>query len=340
MAKSGRLFKYYITYKLVACFGFFARRLPTHVALLLGKRLGEVVYHLVKKRRDITMSNLRLAFGSEKSEHELKLIAIKSYHNLGKSLIEFLRFPLLTRENIWQLVTVHGRENLERAFKVSGKAIFFIPHFGNHELLAPVYGVLLPKSAAIVFPLKNPYLNKMANEYRGRFGMELIKKRQATRHVLKALKSGYSIGFVADQDAGREGVFVEFCGRLASTARGPVAMALKTGAPLLLTIDIRQSDDKHVVIISEPIELEVTGDFDKDVAHNTAKIMAELESYIRQYPCQWMWQHNRWKTQPDAEWQRKRDQRRLSATYPGPSGHHVLLCKETEILPMDICRVL
>ncbi len=257
------------------------------------------------------MSNLRLAFGGEKTEHELKLIAIQSYRNLGKSFVEFLRFPLLTRENIWQLVTVQGREHLKRAFKSSGKAIAFIPHFGNYELLAPVYSVLLPKVAVLIFPLKNPYLNEMVNEYRSKLGIELIKKHQAARHVLKALKSGYGIGFVADQNAGREGVFVKFFGKLASTARGPIAIALKTGAPLLFSIDIRQPDDKHLVIISEPIELEDTGDFDRDITHNTAKLMAELENYIRQYPCQWMWQHDRWKTQPDVEWQRKRRQRRI-----------------------------
>jgi len=311
MAKSGKVFKYFIIYKLIACIGFFIRRLPAHAALSLGARLGDAMYYFVKKRREITMSNLRLAFGGEKTERELTSIAVQSYRNLGKSCVEFLRFPLLTRENIWQLVTVRGREHLKRAFKASGKAIAFIPHFGNYELLAPVYSVLLSKVAVLIFPLKNPYLNKMVNEYRSGLGIELIKKHQAARHVLKALKSGYGVGFVADQNAGREGVFVQFFGKLASTARGPVAIALKTGAPLLFSIDIRQPDDKHLVIISEPIELEDTGYSDQNIAHNTAKLMAELEKYIRQYPCQWMWQHDRWKTQPDVEWQGKRRQRRI-----------------------------
>jgi len=270
------------------------------------------MYLLLKKRREIAMSNLRLAFGGEKTEGELKLISIQSYRNLGKNFTEFLRFPLLTEKNICKLVTVQGRENLERAFQLSGKAISFIPHFGNWELLAPVYSVLLSKVAVIIFPLKNRYLDRLVNKYRSKLGIELIEKRQAAKHVLRALKRGYGIGFVADQNAGKEGVFVPFFGKLASTARGPVAIALKTGAPLLFSIDIRQSDDRHLIIISEPMELEVTGDFDKDVAHNTAKLMAELESYIRRYPCQWMWQHDRWKTQPDEEWQNKRRQRSLS----------------------------
>ncbi|MFC1716432.1 lysophospholipid acyltransferase family protein [Candidatus Poribacteria bacterium] len=309
----GKLLRHYIVYKLIAFFGFCVRRLPVHIALSLGEHAADVAYRLVKRRREITMSNLQLAFGGEKSHRELRTIAIQSYRNLGKSFMEFLRFPLLTRENLWQLVTIQGKENLDRAIEMNGKAVVFIPHSGNHEFMAPIYSVLLPKTAAIAFPLKNPYLNQMANKYRGVFGLEIIGKRRATRHVLEALNSGYSMGFVADQDAGREGIFVEFFGRLASCSRGPVAMAIKTGAAIVFSIDIRQPDDRHHVIISGPVELELTGDFDRDVAHNTAKLMAELENYIRQYPGQWMWQHNRWKTRPDSEWQGKRNQRRQAA---------------------------
>ena len=304
-----KLFRHYISYKLVACFGFLVRKLPARVALSLGERLAVTAYRLGERRREITMSNLRLAFGGEKSQRELKLIAIESYRNLGKNLIEFLRFPLLTRESFWRLATVQGRENLDRTIAAGKSAIIFIPHFGNHELMAPLYSISYPKTTTLAFPLKNTYLNKMTNEYRSKFGLELIKKRQATRHVLKALKSGYVVGFVADQDAGKEGVFVEFLGRPASCARGPVAIALKTGTALFFSIDVRQPDNRHIIIISGPVELESTGDFDRDVAHNTAKLMAKLEGYIRQSPGQWMWQHNRWKTQPDEEWQKKRSQR-------------------------------
>ena len=313
MAGSGKLLRHYIVYRLITFSGFLVRRLPVHVALSLGEHAADVVYHLVKRRREITMSNLQAALGNEKNQRELKSIARQSYHNLGKSFVEFLRFPLLTRENLWQMVTMHGRENLDRAAEISDNFIVFVPHSGNHELVGLACSTLIPKSAAIAFPLKNPYLNEMTNKYRSMFGLELIRKHHAARHVLRAMRAGYSIGFVADQDAGRMGVFVEFFGRLASCARGPVAMALKTGAPILFSIDIRQPDDRHLILISGPVELELTGDFDRDVAHNTAKLMAELEKHIRQYPGQWMWQHNRWKTQPDPEWQEKRNQRGQTA---------------------------
>jgi KDO2-lipid IV(A) lauroyltransferase len=295
-----------IIYAFIASIGFFIRHLPPRVALLWGSGLGDLMYYVLKSRRKIAMSNLQLAFGNEKTEPELKRIARQSFRNLGKNIAELLRFPLLNGQNLWDLVTVEGKENVERALKLGRGVIVFIAHLGNWELLSPVYSALFPKTAVIAFPLKNQYLNEMVNKYRCWLGLEIIRKRLATKYVLKALKDNYAVGFIADQNAGREGVFVEFFGKLASTARGPVAIALKTGAPLILSFDIRLPNDRHRLVITEPMRLTASGDLDEDVAGNTAQLMAELEKYIRRYPCQWMWQHDRWKTRPDAKWQDKR----------------------------------
>ena len=208
-------------------------------------------------------------------------------------------------------MTVEGKEHLIGALNQGKGAIVFLPHFGNWELLALVYGALIPDRAkAIAFPLKNRHLNALVSQYRERLSLKLITRRQAVRETLRALKGGYAVGFFADQNAGREGVFVDFFGKPASAVRGPATLALKTGAPLLLSMDIRQPDDRHHVIITPAIDLEISGDLEQDVQINTAHILKILETYIRQYPDQWLWTHNRWKTQPDPKWQMKRQIRK------------------------------
>ena len=104
--------------------------------------------------------------------------------------------------------------------------------------------------------------------------------------------------FFADQNAGPEGIFINFLGKSASAVRGPAALALKTGAPLLFSISVRQSDDRHHVYISAPIHAEPSDDFERDVEHYTTQMLKQLEAYIHKYPEQWLWLHNRWKTQP------------------------------------------
>ena len=38
-----------------------------------------------------------------------------------------------------------------------------------------------------------------------------------------------------------------------------------------------------------------------DIAADTQRVHAFLESVIRQYPDQWLWIHRRWKTRPAGE---------------------------------------
>ena len=278
---------------------------------MLGSGLGCFFYLALKKRRRIALENLQIAFGDEMSADERAQICRESFRQIGKTAIEFLRFPKLTFENIWDEVTVEGKEHLIGALNQGQGAIVFLPHFGNWELLALVYGALIPDRAkAIAFPLKNRHLNALVSQYRERLSLKLITRRQAVRETLRALKGGYAVGFFADQNAGREGVFVDFFGKPASAVRGPATLALKTGAPLLLSMDIRQSDDRHHVIITPAIDLEISGNLEQDVQTNTAHILKILETYIRQYPDQWLWTHNRWKTQPDPRWQMKRQIRK------------------------------
>ena len=278
---------------------------------MLGRGLGCFLYLALKKRRRIALENLQIAFGDEMSADERAQICRESFRQIGKTAIEFLRFPQLTFENIWDEVTVEGKEHLIGALNQGKGAIVFLPHFGNWELLALVYGALIPgRAKAIAFPLKNRHLNALVSQYRERLSLKLITRRQAVRETLRALKGGYAVGFFADQNAGREGVFVDFFGKPASAVRGPATLALKTGTPLLLSMDIRQSDDRHHVIITPAIDLEISGDLEQDVQANTAHILKILETYIRQYPDQWLWTHNRWKTQPDPRWQMKRQIRK------------------------------
>ena len=279
--------------------------------MVLGSSLGDFLYFFLKKRRRIALENLQTAFGDEMSIDEQAQICRSSFQQVGKTAIEFLCFPKLTFDNIWDEVTVEGKKHLIQALNQGKGAIVFLPHLGNWELLALVYGALIPNRAkAIAFPLKNRYLNTVVSQYRERLSLKLITRRRAVRETLHALRENFAVGFFADQNAGREGVFVDFFGKPASAVRGPATLALKTGAPLLLSMDIRQPDDRHHVIITPEIDLEVSGDLEHDVRINTARTLKILETYIRQYPDQWLWTHNRWKTQPDPKWQMKRQIRK------------------------------
>ena len=286
-------------YRIVSLFGWWCCQIPKSWALQLGRGIGLISYYLIKKRREIASKNLQITFGSQFTAGQRRDICKASFINVGKTCIEFLRFPTLSTENIWNVVTVEGRENLDAALAGGKGAIVFLAHFGNWELLSLVYGALIPDRAkAIAFPLKNALLNTYICQRREQLSLKLIPRKRAVRETLRALKNNEAVGFFADQNAGPEGIFVEFLGKSASAARGPAVLALKTGAPLLFSLAIRQPDDQHHVYISSPIYTEPSEDFEQDVELYTTQMLKQLETYIHKYPAQWLWLHNRWKTQP------------------------------------------
>ena len=291
-----------VAYQFVMVFGWVCRLLPKKWAMSLGKGIGMFLYHTLKKRRQIAFNNLQIAFGNDLDEDRQREICKASFINLSKTVIEFMRFTKLNPDNIWQEASVEGREHLDTAFEQGKGIIVVLTHFGNWELLSLVWGVLIPnKATAIAFPLKNQKLNAYVCRNRELLSLKLIPRKNAIRATLRALKNNEAVGFFADQNAGDQGVFIDFFGKPASTSRAPVTIALKTGTPILFTLDIRQPDDQHHVYISPPIHLDPSDDTETDVIEYTTFLVRELEKYIEKYPEQWLWLHNRWKTQPKAD---------------------------------------
>lgn len=287
-------------YQFVMVFGWFCRLLPKKWAMALGTGIGKLLYCTLKKRRQIALNNLQIAFGNNMEKEKRRDLCKASFINLSKTIIEFMRFTKLNHDNIWDEVSVEGQEHLNAALEKGKGVIVVLTHFGNWEMLSLAWGVLIPNRAtAIAFPLKNEKLNAFICRNRELLSLKLIPRENAIRSTLRALKNNEAVGFFADQNAGDKGVFIEFFDKPASTSRAPVTIALKTDTPILFTLDIRQPNDKHHIYISPPLHLEPSGDTETDVIEYTTLIVKELEKYIQKYPEQWLWLHNRWKTQPN-----------------------------------------
>ena len=210
-------------YGVVAIFGWWCRRLPKSWAIQLGCGIGTSILlsrqknggrlpHIICGSPSVTTSR----------QHSAQKSARRVSSTSAIPACEFLRFPKRNAQNIWNDITVEGQENLHTALEGGKGAIVCLAHFGNWELLSLVYGALIPDRAkAIAFPLKNQLLNAYISRHRERMSLELIPRKQAVRETLRALKNNQAVGFFADQNAGTEGVFVEFLGKPAFRSSRP-----------------------------------------------------------------------------------------------------------------------
>ena len=276
--------------------GFCVSLLPRRMSLLIGGWLGISVFWFASQQRKLACDHLRcsLVFSDECS---VRTIAKQCFKNLGKTVVEFMRFPRLNKQQIQRYVTFEGVEHVERALARGKGAIILTGHFGNWELLAASISATIAPLTPIVRELRSPRLNALVSRYREKAGYATIDRDTGIRHALRCLKRNELLGIVADVDTTVSGVFVDFFGRRAYTPYSPVAIALKTGAAILPSFIIRQSDGSHRAIIEPPLVLERTNVKEKDLVINTQRFTKIIESYIREYPAQWIWMHRRWKTQ-------------------------------------------
>jgi KDO2-lipid IV(A) lauroyltransferase len=182
-----------------------------------------------------------------------------------------------------------------------GRALVLTAHLGNWEYLTAVQRLIGYPVAIVVRPLDSPTLDAPASAMRRKTGVELIDKRGALRPVLGALRRGGLVAVLLDQNAARrEGVFVPFFGRPASTSRSLALLALRTRTPIVPIFISREGVGRHHVVIEPPVRPPSMNDVEQAIVELTARCTQIIEAAIRRTPEQWLWSHDRWRTRPPA----------------------------------------
>lgn len=275
--------------------------LPRPAALAVAGCAGEAGYFLVSRQREKALRSLRLAFGIQKSEAEIRKIARGVFRNFAQTAVEILSFPRLRREKLAKIVDLGDAVDVYQKLLAEGKGLIAMTaHIGNWELLAGAFGLMGFQGAVIGRKIYYEPYNRWIVGLRQSIGVRTIYREGASREILKVLRRGEIIGLLPDQDIDSlKGVFVNFFGRPAYTTVAPVRLAMQLGTPILPNFLIRQKDGRYKIIVGEVIR-PVPGDKSDEAVHDlTARWMHSFEQVIRQYPEQWGWMHDRWKTKPE-----------------------------------------
>jgi len=273
------------------------RMMPYHVSLAIARLLGRLVYYLVGSARHAAVDGLKHSFPSWPRDRILRT-AKKSMEHMMMGFFELPQIPAMSNERISKLVRFHGWHHLTAALSQKQGAIVLSGHLGGWEYILAASGVRGVNTCVLVRPLDNRMLDRHVERYREAKGATTIPRNSyAMRRMYKALKNNRPVAFMIDQNWAVDGVFVPFFGRLASTAKGPMQLALKTGTPVICAYDIRRFDGTHDVTI-QPFSVEHKDSWEESVRYNTAKYTRFFEDIIRAHPSQWLWAHTRWRTRP------------------------------------------
>lgn len=271
--------------------------LPYSVAMKLGDGIGALAHLFVQEwRMKTAAANIEECLGTDKAE--ARIIAKKSLTKFGRMIAELLRFPLLTKDNITDIVEIDGLSYLEEAYAEGKGVILCSAHFGNWELAAATISLLGYKSLNIARKQNNGDMDHFINEYRAMVGEEIAYHKGksgllAMRHALKAKKG---MGIMFDQDTGDAGIELKLFGKDSGIPGGPAVFSRMTGAvmlPLFMHYDAEKK--KNILKVYPGFKTEKTANKEKDLLEATRKLVDLLEQEVHLHPCMWFWVHDRWK---------------------------------------------
>jgi KDO2-lipid IV(A) lauroyltransferase len=288
---------------LLKFFGLFSRKWAVRIANLLG----QILFKVAKKHREIALDNLTYAFGHEKQAEEIEKIARQVFINLVLVVFEIGWSLQLDERRLFKHFKIEGYHHIKKAYEKGKGVLVLTAHLGNWELLSVLAKMIKFPQSVLVRPLDFKPLDHFVFKIRTRFGGKMIPKQRSFRKIFRCLARGELVYLLMDQNVDwYEGVFVDFMGHRACTNKGLALLALKTGAPVVPVFMVREKSGFRAEFGLEVVTVK-TGDRQKDIEINTQEYNRVIESFIRRYPDQWFWVHQRWKTKPYQAWPRKID---------------------------------
>lgn len=292
-------FRHRIEYLAYRALVQFLNLVPEPAALRFGEGMGWVAGVVFRVRWGTVAEHLRLAFPEQNARWRGK-VARASFRHVGREAVATFRLGTMDAAEIRNRTEVVGFEVVEAAAGRGEGLIVVTGHLGNWEMGGASIAARGIPMVVVAQRQRNPLFDADLTANRNRLGMTVIERGQALKGILKALRAGKAAGIVVDQNARRGGVFVDFFGRPASTARGTALFALRTGAPLFLgAVRSLPGFPQRYRCIFEAVEFTPTGDMDRDVILLTEAHTRYLERQVREAPEQYFWQHRRWKTRPE-----------------------------------------
>jgi KDO2-lipid IV(A) lauroyltransferase len=293
----------WLQYAAVRVAAFIFLMFPVDLNLATARFLGRLWWHLKRKHRDRARDHLRAAMGNSLSPRQLDRIALRSLQQLVMLAVETIATPRLITGTTWaKYVRTTDFSDALRVLLDGRGALLVTGHYGNWELTGHLLAIYGFEVVAIMRPFDNVYLNRYLVATRRAAGLDLLDKKGAMRSAEQILRRGGALGFIADQDAGRKGMFVDFFGRQASTYKSIGLLAMTADVPIIVGYARRIGDRlQYELAVERIIRPQEWRDRDDPLRWITQEYTAAIERFVRRDPAQYLWLHRRWKSRPKHE---------------------------------------
>ena len=272
--------------------------LPMPIMRLLGTGLGLISYHIIRKRRNVGLLNLRLCF-PEKSEAERKIILRKHFCELFIIGLDYGLLFFASARRLKRLIKFRNFHYLEEFYE-KRPVILLAPHFlaldiGGNRTTVDVAGYTMFSEQ------RNAYFGEKLKEARMRFfklnGGEIFSRQEGLRSIVKKMKQNkWPFYYLPDQDMDeKSSVYVPFFAHPTCATLDTLPKLAKLADAVIVPMATYREGNHYVVEFWPAWENFPTDNLVADVT----RMNRCVEKMILKHPEQYLWMHKRFKTQPN-----------------------------------------
>ncbi len=269
--------------------------LPRWAVLACARAAGTIVYWTAPKQRQITLSNLDIAFGERLSSRAKQRIAHGAFYTTALVMLDLFWFSRHTEQRVRRYVTL---DPALQTHVYTQPMIGVTAHFGNWELLSKALGIYGFAHVAVATPLANPAVDAIIGAGRSIAGVEIVTRQGAIRGLLRALRQKKHVALLLDQNTKPEegGLFVRFFGLSIPMSTAAAVLSERTGAPVLPIFCRAEANGAYTIYSLPPLKHMDPAIAGNNIIHTiTQKIASLFEQEISTQPKQWLWMYKRWK---------------------------------------------
>ena len=277
-----------------------AARVPQWFGYRLAAGLGRLWFRCDSRRRRYALKFLKNAY-PDLSEREHLRLGSSATANLFMVPLDMARLTRLLARGRRISDFVECEDTIPVFHELPRPFLGLTAHLGSWEVGAVTMAELMGGGHGIARVTKNPLLNDWILANRQHSGLKIHPRRGGFRGLARGMENG-QIGLqVIDQNQRLRGVFAPFFGKIASCERSAMSLALRKGYPVIVAATLRRGYRfAFELVISETFRPEVTGDKQADLLAAVTRTNRALEKLIRMAPEQYLWIHDRYRTQPVA----------------------------------------
>jgi KDO2-lipid IV(A) lauroyltransferase len=267
--------------------------LPLSLLGRLGEAIGAILFGLLKTRRNVALTNLRLC-QPHLSETERRAIARKHFQVYARAVLERGILWWASEARLRRLLVVEPNSPL--ALIQSGPTILLCPHFVCLDV-AGVAVMLESSLSSIYTPQRSKVFDAALRKGRSRFRpITLLSRAEGIKPIIRSLQKGLPYFMLPDMDFGAKGAeFVPFFGTPAATLTAAARIASATGAKVVPVVATFLPNYRGWKVIFYPAWESYPGD---DILAATRRMNAFIEARVLEALPEYWWTHKRFKTRP------------------------------------------